>query len=114
MVALGIVDDEPDIRKLFNIVLRRNGYPVAYMASNGIEAVELNRKTPADIVFMDYIMPFKDGIDAAREILTEHPRTKVFLMTCGEDMEDRMNGLANVTILKKPFPFKSILTMLKR
>jgi len=114
MVALGIVDDEPDILKLFNIVLRRNGYPVAYMASNGVEAVELNHKTPADVVFMDYIMPFKDGIDAAREILSEHPQTKVFLMTCGEDLEGQMNGLGNVTVIKKPFPLKSILTMLKR
>jgi two-component system chemotaxis response regulator CheY len=114
MVALGIVDDEPDIRKLFNIVLRRNGYPVAYMASNGVEAVELNRTNPADVVFMDYIMPLKNGIDAAKEILSEHPQTKVFLMTCGEDLEGHMDGLRNVTVIKKPFPFKSIITMLKR
>ena len=39
MVALGIADDEPDILRLFRIMLDRKGYPIVYMASNGEEAV---------------------------------------------------------------------------
>lgn len=114
MVALGIADDEPDILRLFKIMLDRKGYPIAYMACNGEEAVEKQRETPADIVIMDYIMPFKDGVEATKEILREFPDTKFFLMTCGEDVSDRLKGLDMVTIVKKPFTFKSMIELLER
>ncbi len=106
MISLGIADDEPDILKLFKIMFGMNGYPVAYFASNGEEAVEMNRKMPADVVILDHVMPFKNGIDAAKEILGEYPKTKVLLMTCGEDVEELINNIGNVTIIKKPFSFK--------
>jgi two-component system, chemotaxis family, chemotaxis protein CheY len=112
MISLGIADDEPDILKLFKIMLSMKGYPVSYFASNGEEAVEMNRKKPADIVILDHVMPFKNGIDAAKEILGEYPKTKILLMTCGEDLGEKINALGDVTIIKKPFSFKSIIPML--
>ncbi len=114
MVALGIADDEPDIRRLFRIMLDRKGYPIAYMASNGEDAVKKHRQTPAEIVIMDYSMPFKDGIEATKEILREFPGTKFFLMTCGEDVSEVLKGLDMVTIVKKPFTFKSMISLLER
>lgn len=114
MVALGIADDEPDILKLFKITLGKKGYPIAYMAHDGDEAVEMQRKTPADIVFMDYGMPRMDGLEAIKEILFEFPGTKIFLMTCGEDILDKVKGMSGVTILKKPFPFKAVIEVLDR
>jgi FixJ family two-component response regulator len=59
-------------------------------------------------------MPYMDGVEAARTILEEFPSTKVFLMTCGEDIMDLVKDLRGVTILKKPFPFRSIIEMLER
>lgn len=112
MVALGIADDEPDIRRLFKMVLDSKGYHIAYMATDGNEAVEMNRIVPADVIFMDYVMPFKDGLEASKEILAERPQTKILLMTCGEDVEEHIKGMDNVAIMKKPFPLKSILTVL--
>jgi DNA-binding response OmpR family regulator len=114
MVALGIVDDEPDILSLFRIMLRQSGYPIAYVASNGAEAMEKHRAAPAGIVFMDYNMPYKDGVETAREILSEFPGTKIFLMTCGEDILERVKGISDIVILKKPFRFKNIVEMLDR
>jgi YesN/AraC family two-component response regulator len=114
MVALGIADDEPDILRLFKIMLDRKGYPIAYMARNGDEAVEKHRQNPAEIVIMDYSMPFKDGVEAAKDILKEFPGTKFFLMTCGEDVSGVLKGLDMVTIVKKPFTFKSMISLLER
>ncbi|AFD00879.1 Response regulator [Methanocella conradii HZ254] len=114
MVALGIADDEPDILRLFKMMLGSKGYPIAYTAMNGAEAVEMHRARPADIVIIDYNMPYMDGLEAARTILEEFPNTKVFLMTCGEDIMDLVKGLRGVTILKKPFPFKAVIEMLDR
>jgi len=114
MVSLGIADDEPDILTLLNMVLSRHGYPVVYMAANGEEAVELNRKTPADILIIDHIMPYKTGIDAAKEVVEEYPETKIFLMTCGEEVEDLIGGLKYLTILKKPFRLKNLVEMVSQ
>jgi DNA-binding response OmpR family regulator len=113
IVSLGIADDEPDILKLFKLMLSMKGYPISYFASNGEEAVEMNRKKPADVVILGHIMPFKNGIDAAFEIIGEYPKTRILLMTCGEDIDERINDLENVTIIKKPFSFKSIIPMLE-
>ena len=66
---------------------------MSYFASNGEEAVEMNRKKPADVVILDHIMPFKNGIDAAKEIIGEYPKTRVLLMTCGEDLGERIKDL---------------------
>ncbi len=114
MVALGIADDEPDILKLFKLVMERKGYPIVYMARNGEEAVKKHRQTPAEIVIMDYSMPFKDGLEALKEILGEFPGTKFFLMTSGEDITGLLDGLDMVTVIKKPFMFKSIIKLLER
>jgi DNA-binding response OmpR family regulator len=109
-VSLGIADDEPDILRLLNMVLSQRGYPIAYLASNGDEVVELNRKSPADVLIIDNIMPFKSGIEAVREIVREYPETRIFLMTCGEDV-DTIEGIGDITIIKKPFRLKDLVAM---
>jgi len=63
---------------------------------------------------MDYSVPFKDGVEAAKEIVREFPGTKFFLMTCGEDVSGLLDGLDMVTIVKKPFTFKSMISLLER
>ena len=110
MVSLGIADDEPDILRLLNMVLSKRGYPIAYLASNGEEVIELNHRNPADILIIDNLMPFKSGIDAVSEVVREYPETKIFLMTCGEDVEN-IEGIADITIIKKPFRLKDLVAM---
>jgi DNA-binding NtrC family response regulator len=110
MLSLGIADDEPDILRLLNMVLSKLGYPIAYLASNGEEVVELNRKNPADVLIIDHIMPFKSGIDAVRDVISEYPETKIFLMTCGEDVENT-GSIGNITIIQKPFLLKDLVAL---
>ena len=38
------------------------------LASNGQEALELIRKEPYDLVFMDHYMPVMDGVEATKRI----------------------------------------------
>jgi len=39
---------------------------------------------------------------------------EVFLMTCGEDISGSLKDLDMVTIVKKPFTFKSMIKLLER
>ncbi len=112
MVILGIADDEPDILRLFHLILEKSSFPIAYMARDGEEAVDRQRKNPADVVFLDYCMPFMDGLEASMKIEGEFPDTKIVLMTCGEDVTDMVKGHDNITVIKKPFALQAVVEML--
>lgn len=112
MVALGIADDEPEILRLFKIMLERSGIAVAYLARDGAEAVALQRKYPADVVLLDYYMPIMDGFRASKAILKEFPDTRVILMTGSDGIQDDVESLGDIPVLKKPFTFRAILDIL--
>lgn len=62
---------------------------VAGEAANGLEAIELARRTQPDIVLLDLVMPEMDGIQAAPKIIECSPRSRVIILTSfGE--EDRV------------------------
>jgi DNA-binding NarL/FixJ family response regulator len=56
-------------------------------ACNGQEAVEMARRLKPDIVLMDINMPVMDGIQAARLVGMEMPKTGVIMLTVIRDDE---------------------------
>ena len=63
-----IVDDDPDIRKVFVSYLERLGEYATSTAANGFNAgLEVARFRP-DLVVMDLVMPYMDGYEACRWI----------------------------------------------
>ena len=59
-MKLLIVDDEERIRKLIAKYAVFEGYEVAE-AENGMQAVEMARSDPGDLVILDIMMPELDG-----------------------------------------------------
>ena len=64
-----IGDDESIIRMDLAEMLEDAGHEVVGEASDGVEALDLVRKTRPDIVLLDIKMPRLDGIHAARMII---------------------------------------------
>ena len=50
-------------------------------AANGVEAVELARRSQPDVVLLDLVMPEMDGIEAAPKILDESPHSRIIILT---------------------------------
>lgn len=55
-----IVDDEPNIRKSFKMVLEDAGFQVV-TAADGVEALEIIKEKRIDFISLDLIMPRKSG-----------------------------------------------------
>ena len=63
-----IVDDEAQIRRLFNMIVSSLPGVTVDLACNGVEAVRLFREKHYGIVTMDVRMPVMGGVEAFRAI----------------------------------------------
>jgi CheY-like chemotaxis protein len=57
-----VVDDEPDIRELFNIMLTMAGFEIQ-TAADGREAMQAISKSIPALVLLDLMMPYVDGFE---------------------------------------------------
>lgn len=99
-----LVDDVDINLAMLEIFLAPAGFTVS-IALNGIEAVEKFKSFKPDIVFMDLIMPEKDGFEATREIKTLNSSVPVIALTAS--IADRVKEQALAAgvndFMSKPF-----------
>ena len=63
-----IVDDEPDIREILNLLLSSNGYEV-FSSADGENAIKILKEEPTiDLIILDIMMPHEDGVQVLRKI----------------------------------------------
>ena len=62
-----IVDDEENIREIYETILKKSGYDVI-TAANGAEGLKLIKEQRPDVVLADIMMPEVDGIEMISEI----------------------------------------------
>lgn len=74
-----IGDDSILARKQLKDILTRLGGVHYIEAANGQEAIDRYKEEPADIVFLDIVMPVKDGIAATKEIIDHDPSAVVII-----------------------------------
>lgn len=80
-----IADDTAFFRTVMREILEKGGFEVAGEAVNGAEAVDKARSLLPDIVILDVVMPEKNGLDAAREILRLKLPVKIVMCTSLKD-----------------------------
>ena len=76
-----IGDDSILARKQLKDVLSTTGAVHFIEAVNGKEAVEKYIAEKPDIIFLDIIMPIKDGIHAVQEIIAEDPTALIIIVS---------------------------------
>jgi two-component system alkaline phosphatase synthesis response regulator PhoP len=92
-----IVDDEPHLRTLIQQSLEEledEGVDL-FTASNGEEALETIRAEQPDLVFLDVMMPKKNGFDVCNAVKNEMGlgRIHIILLTAKGQEFDRQRGL---------------------
>lgn len=81
-----LVDDHQIVRDGLRALLEREpGMIVVGEASNGRAAREVVAERRPDVVVMDVSMPELNGLEAARQISTEHPNVKIIALSMHAD-----------------------------
>ena len=90
MYHILVVDDEAKIREIIKKYAVFEGYRVTE-AANGMEAIDLCRTEPFDLIIMDVMMPELDGFSACREI-RKYNRTPIIMLSARGEEYDRIHG----------------------
>jgi two-component system, NtrC family, response regulator PilR len=101
-----VVDDEPGIRQMLEILLRRQGWQVA--AAPGCKsAVEAIAKSPQPfpVVLTDLAMPDGSGLAVLAAAKERSPSTEVVLITAHSTLENALSAMRSgaYDFVKKPF-----------
>ena len=109
--TLLIVENEPAIRNLLQVALRRNGYTVL-AAESGREALELvrNHADAIHLLITDVVMPDMDGPELVRQLSTIRPDTRTLFMSGYMDDTLGERGIlsTNANFIQKPFSPRTI------
>lgn len=105
MARILVVDDEPDVRELFNITLKMAGHETETV-KHGLEAVEKLATDTPDLIVLDLMMPHMDGFTFLSHVRTEMPtkpmRVLVATAKVLEDVDqERLGDWPVVGILNK-------------
>ena len=104
-----IVDDDPDIRNVLNLLLREE-YE-ANETSNGADAVDFIKKNPeTDLIILDVMMPEMDGIEACERI-RRFSNAPILFLTAKSAEKDRLAAYRSGgdDFLSKPFSRAELL-----
>jgi DNA-binding response OmpR family regulator len=86
-----VVDDEPNIREVVGLYLRRDGHEVV-SAADGEEALDLFRSSRPDLVVLDLMLPKMNGLEVCRRMQAER-RVPLIMLTARGAEEERIVGL---------------------
>ena len=110
-----VVDDEPSMREMLSIVLKREGYDVV-LADCGKAAVEILRHRPVDLLISDIRMPDMNGVDVLRAAKQIDAAIVCIMITAFKSTESAVEALrlGAHDYLDKPFDIEQLKKKVRR
>lgn len=112
--AVLIVEDDPDLLSMVELILDGNGYCVI-TAAEGSEALEkVAGKMPA-VILLDMKMPGMDGWEFARIFRERYNhQAPIIVLTAAEDARKRAEEIGAEDYLGKPFDLDALLAKVEK
>ncbi|MEA3353267.1 MAG: response regulator [Campylobacterota bacterium] len=110
MVKVLVVDDANLMHKLIKGMLSSRDVKIED-ALDGEQAIEMAKKEKPDVVFLDVVMPKKDGIETLKELKEIYPDIKVIMASSMGTKDKIVESLkiGAMGFLQKPFEEDSFL-----
>jgi two-component system alkaline phosphatase synthesis response regulator PhoP len=108
-----VVDDEQAVLDLLVYNLSKAHYEVL-SAADGRQALELARQSGPDLILLDLMLPFIDGLDVCRE-LRRTSKVPIIMITARGEEVDRVVGLelGADDYVSKPFSVRELMARIK-
>lgn len=109
-----LVDDEIELLRLMETVLRKEGFRRILKSTNGIEAIHLCKNEKIDIMVLDVMMKGIDGFETCKKIREFSIIPIIFLSAKNEDIDKIMAlGMGADDYVTKPFSPKEVAYRIK-
>jgi two-component system alkaline phosphatase synthesis response regulator PhoP len=118
MAQILIVEDEESLLQTLRYNLTRAGHDVR-LSTNGMQALEMIRGNPPELVVLDLMLPGLDGLDLCRAVRAESANAvahvPILMLTARDEEIDRVVGLevGADDYLTKPFSMHELLARVK-
>src|SRR5437870_3635113 len=86
-----IVEDNPDVRRLYAIGLNQRGFEVK-LAANGAEAVERVAAERPDVILLDWVMPLMDGGEVLSKLREATSSDIPVIVVSGQPQPEQSQG----------------------
>ena len=110
-------DDDPAIRKILQIMLRKAGYDVT-ACKDGSELLELlKQQAPTvDLLLLDIKMPGFSGFELLEMIHLSYPQLPVIMITAFNDLDTGLKAIrmGAADYLTKPVHYEALIACIKR
>lgn len=116
MKKIFIIEDDPEIRGLYQIIFNGLGFNIVGMAEDGQKAVDMFKTMleKPDLIIMDYRMPRKNGIEASIEILQIDREAKILFATADNEVCKQAKTIGVAGFIRKPFRLEELMNDIKR
>jgi CheY-like chemotaxis protein len=110
-----VIDDQPNVRALLDLLLRPKGYDVM-LADNGWMGLRLYRQEHPDVILLDLNMPKLDGVTVLKQIRSVDLKQPVIVLTgdTNPEMERQVRALGVSEFIIKGFSLKALTGVLER
>jgi len=107
-----IIDDEPGIRSTLSSILEDEKYNVR-ACEDALAGIEALKREPADIIFLDVLLPKLGGIEALEKIKSGWSSTEIVMISghANIDMAVRAVKLGAFDFMEKPLSLDKVLTV---
>ncbi len=110
-------DDDPAIRKILQIMLKKEGYTVTSCENASVLLSILENTTaPIDLIFLDIKMPGITGLELLPSLRSSYPRIPVVMLTAFNDLDTGMKAirLGAADYLAKPVHREALVSCVNR
>ncbi|MDD2480955.1 MAG: response regulator transcription factor [Lutispora sp.] len=109
-----LIEDEVALSDALAFMLKKKGYMVD-VAYDGISGEEMAYTDAYDLLIVDRMLPFKEGVSMIKDIRLKGIKTPVLILTAKDAISDRVEGLdaGADDYLIKPFSTEELLARIR-
>ena len=117
MTRILIVDDEPDLRDMLNLMMNKEGYETL-IAEDGQDFLDKVDQFQPDVVTLDVMMPGLTTKEILEKLQEKNSNPKILLLTVvqfSDEEKIKLKSMGNIVeYITKPFELEELIESIKK